>query len=76
MAANPNSPDLGAKRTELATLLEQEREMSERRAQLHAQIDQFPSPLVKAEAKKLSTARRDLQLRIDQLRIELNLLTR
>jgi hypothetical protein len=76
MAANPNRPDLTAMRTELATLLEREHEMSARRAHLHAQLDQFPSPLVNAEARKLSTARRDLHLRIDQSRIELNLLTR
>jgi len=76
MAADPNHPDLGAMRSELATLLDQEREMSARRARLHAQLDQFPSPLVKAEAQRLSMARRDIQLRIDQIRVELNLLTR
>jgi hypothetical protein len=77
MAADPTgNSDLGAMRAELATLLDQERDISAHRARLHAQIDQFPSPLVKAEAAKLSNARRNLQLRIDQLRIELNLLTR
>jgi hypothetical protein len=68
-------PDLGAMRTELANLLEEEREMSAVRQQMHLQIDSFPSPLVRAEARKLSQERRALQLRIDQLRIDLNLLT-
>ena len=76
MTADANSPDLGVMRTELATLLDQEREMSARRTDLHAQLDQFPSPLVKAEARRLSITRRDIQLRIDQIRLELNLLTR
>jgi hypothetical protein len=69
-------PDLGAMRTELAKLLEDEREMSAARRQMHAQLDSFPSPLLRAEERKLSRRRRDLQLRIDRLRIDLNLLTR
>ena len=73
MAANPGLPDIGAMQAELAGLLAEEHEMSAVRAQMHAQIDAFPSPLVRAEARKLSRARRDLQLRIDQLRIDLNL---
>jgi len=73
--ATSELPDLGAMRTELANLLEEEREMSAVRQQMHTQIDSFPSPLVRAEARKLSQERRALQLRIDQLRIDLNLLT-
>ncbi len=76
MAAAPELPDLGAMRVELAALLEQEREMSAVRRQMHAQIDSFPSPLVNTQAGKLSKERRALHLRIDQLRIDINLLTR
>jgi hypothetical protein len=76
MAADPNVPDADAIRTELEILLDQEEEISADRARLHARIDQFASPLLKAEAAKLSTIRRDLHARIDRLRDELNLLTR
>jgi hypothetical protein len=76
VAASPEQPEIDSMRTELARLLAEEREMSKVRAHMHARIDAFPSPLVRAEARKLSKTRRDLQLRIDQLRIELNLLTR
>jgi hypothetical protein len=76
VAASPEQFDIGAKRAELASLLAEEREISTVRAQMHARIDSFPSPLVRAEARKLSKTRRDLQLRIDELRMELNLLTR
>jgi hypothetical protein len=75
MAAAPELPDLGAMRAELARLLEEERELSAVRQQMHAQMDSFPSPLVRAEARTMSRERRALHLRIDQLRIDLNLLT-
>jgi hypothetical protein len=73
--AAPEIPNIGAMRLELAKLLHQEREMSQTRQTLHTQIDQFPSPLVRAQARKLSRERRALHLRIDLLRIDLNLLT-
>jgi hypothetical protein len=76
MAAAPELHDLSAMRAELARLLEEEREMSAVRRQMHAQIDSFPSPLVMAQTRKLSKERRALHLRIDQLRIDINLLTR
>ena len=76
MAAPPELSELGAMRVELARLLQEEREISAVRGQMHAQIDSFPSPLVTAQVRKLSNERRALHLRIDQLRIDINLLTR
>jgi hypothetical protein len=76
MAAAPELSELGAMRVELARLLEEEREISAVRGEMHAQIDSFPSPLVTAQARKLSKERRALHLRIDQLRVDINLLTR
>jgi len=76
MHVSDPSPDLEAMQAELARLLQEEREISATRRKMHAQIDSFPGPLIVAEARKLSKERRDLHLRIDQLRIDINLLTR
>lgn len=76
MPVGDPSPDLEAMQAELARLLQEEREISAMRREMHARIDSFPGPLVVAEARKLSRERRDLHLRIDQLRIDINLLTR
>jgi hypothetical protein len=76
VAASDPSPEVDAMQVELAKLLQEEREISAKRRQMHARIDSFPGPLVVAEARRLSRERRELHLRIDRLRIDINLRTR
>jgi chromosome segregation ATPase len=56
---------------EIADLEGLEREISDQRRQLHAQIDALPTDLALQQERELSSRRRELHHRIDELRVEL-----
>lgn len=63
---------------ELRRLEEEERQVSQRRRRLHDRMALFPDPTgelqLKQQEEELSRERRDIHLRIDELRVRRNLL--
>ncbi len=76
MAAARDLSDPESLLVELGQLEHREHELSSLRAKLHARLDAFPNEVTKRQEQQISTERRAVHERIDQLKAQLALIRR